>query len=102
MVSFLKRDLELLYTTGKRKGEYKGLDQNIVDKFKNMVSIMDLYEKETDFWSIPSWRYERLDHGYSSVRINDKYRLIMKVVMADDGIIIEEIGLEEINNHYAK
>lgn len=101
MVSFLNKDLETLYTTGKRRGDYKGLDQKIVNKFKDMVNIMDSYERETDFWQIPSWNYEKLDHGYSSVRINIKYRIIMKVILADDGIMIEEIGLEEINNHYA-
>ena len=99
MIEFTDKDLEVLYTTQQRKGKYKNLNTIILKKFVAVCFRMASYERETDFRQIPSWNYKRLDNGYSSVRLNDQYRLIIRVT-AENNIIIDSIKIDEISKHY--
>jgi proteic killer suppression protein len=68
-----------------------------VNKLHNALRIEDLYQ-------LHSLNYEKLvgsREGQSSVRINDKYRLVFEEVQDSNSKQVVLLALEEISNHYS-
>lgn len=99
-IVFNNTKLTQLYETGK-SNKYK-LNKEIIEKFIEVVAILESSKDIHDLWKLPSLNFERLQ-GFSdrySARINRQYRLEMTIEWTDTECIVGVIGLEEISNHY--
>ncbi|WP_070137978.1 type II toxin-antitoxin system RelE/ParE family toxin [Crocinitomix algicola] len=102
-VEFRSKELEDLYEGKKPKSKAfksnKKLVKNYVKTVKKIQGAQDLNTLK----QIRSLNLENLTNhpqGFSSVRIDDKYRLIIDLVK-DDEDDVKLIGIEEISNHYS-
>ncbi len=102
-VEFRNQELEDLYEGKKPKSKTfksnKPLVKNYIKTVKKIQAAPDLNTLK----QIGSLNLEDLtDHsqGFSSVRIDGKYRLIIDLIK-DDSEEVNLIGIEEISNHYS-
>lgn len=85
-------------TTSKK---YKRLlNKDIIKKYKKAVDYLQFANKRSDWFRFAGLNYKVLNgSGIESVRIDDRWRLLFKST-EDDQLIITEISLIEISNHY--
>lgn len=102
-IEFRKKELEDLYEGKKVKSkEFKSnatLIRSYIKTVKKIQGATDLNMLK----QIKSLNLENLTNhpdGFSSVRIDGKYRLIIELV-ANESDEVEIIGIEEISNHYS-
>lgn len=74
----------------------------IVQAFRETVTIIEAATNERDFYQFKSLHYEKLQGkigsaGEHSMRLNKQYRLIVRIEADDEGKLILVI---EINKHY--
>lgn len=96
----LKELLETGVTGDKR---YRKLKESVISGFLKTVAIMRNANRIEDLFVYNSLHYEKLSgnmKGYESVRCNKRWRLIFKSSPKDGSIIITEICLIEISDHY--
>ncbi|MEP6596375.1 MAG: type II toxin-antitoxin system RelE/ParE family toxin [Ginsengibacter sp.] len=73
--------------------------KSIIQKYKNRIVLLESIEKLTDLYSFKSLHFEKLKGdkaGQSSIRLNNRYRLIIEKV--NDEVI--KILIVEISKHY--
>jgi|SRR5690554_2159000 len=102
-IEFRNKELESLYEGGKPMSKvYKSNNKLVKDFIKTVKKIQASPDLNT-LKQIRSLNLEKLTNhpqGFCSVRINDKYRLIIELV-TNDSEEVNLIGLEEISNHYS-
>ena len=92
---FASRKLEALYTA--EKGARK-FPPEIIDAFFEVMAIIDAASDERDFYAVKSLHYEKLsgkraeDH---SMRLNDQWRLIVRIEEDDKEKRVLVIALED-------
>lgn len=93
-----------IITTGKTTDRrYKKLPASVINGFLKAYNIMRAVNRIEDLFQHKGLNYERLKGNksqYESVRCNIQYRLIFVSSAADDTLIIQNIELIEISNHY--
>jgi proteic killer suppression protein len=103
-VQFEKEYLEELYLTGKTSDKKHRFQKPVVNGYLKCVRALYKAKRIEDLFPIASLNYEKLKgdkNGYSSVRINDKYRLEFREVTSEtDMTIVEICSLIDITNHY--
>ena len=76
-----------------------------VKQYVKTVNKLSAVSRIEDMFVLASLNYEKLigDRSeYSSVRINDQFRLIFKEILSDtEPIQVVMFSLEEISNHYS-
>lgn len=73
--------------------------KNIIQQYKNRIVLLESIEKTTDLYSFKSLHFEKLrgnKTGQSSIRLNDRYRLIIEQISDE----VEKILIVEISKHY--
>ncbi len=73
--------------------------KNIIQQYKNRIVLLESIEKITDLYSFKSLHFEKLrgnKTGQSSIRLNDRYRLIIEQISDE----VEKILVVEISKHY--
>lgn len=94
------KDLEKLYEDGKSR-KYQ-IPKNAIDKFFKAIEILQNSERIEDLWSFTSFKFEKLKgyHNRFSMRLNDKYRLELRIDFQDTPPTTGVVYIEEISNHY--
>lgn len=89
---------------GKTKDKrYRDLPKGVVKGFLKAYDILKREERVEGLFKYKSLNYERLTNtNKESVRCNDKYRLMFHSSAKENSIILTEIELLEITNHYGK
>ena len=104
-ISFNNRLLIDLYEGNKIKDKQFQSNPNLVKQFVKTVNKLKSVEKVEQLFQYAGLNYEKLKgnfKGYSSVRINNQYRLIFEEVAAkEEPFQIVLFHLEEISNHYS-
>jgi len=93
-----------LYTTGKtRDKRYNKLPHSTVIGFVKAVNIMKNASRIEDLYQHHGLNYERMKgslRDYESVRCDSRYRLMFKSSALENEIVITEVELFEITDHY--
>lgn len=104
-IKFEKEYLRELYETGKTKDKKHRFQPQIINAYAKCVKALHSADKMEDLFSFNSLRYERLigdKKGFSSVRINDQYRLEFREIANPNSLEIEICSLTDITNHYKR
>lgn len=102
-IEFRKQELEDLYEGRKVKSKEFKSNATLVKAYVKTVKKIQAAPNLNTLKQIGSLNLEDLvDHpeGFSSVRIDGKYRLIIDLVK-DDSDEVVVVGIEEISNHYS-
>lgn len=93
-----------LYIKGKSDDKrYKKLPKSAVSGFVKAVNLIKMAKRIEDLFKYKGLNYERLKGNlkdFESVRCDIRYRLLFKSSALDDSIIITEVELFEITDHY--
>lgn len=100
IVKIKNKHLKELFASGKCRK--LALAQQIVDKFFFVYHVIESAENIYDFRIYPSLQYKNLkgEKNKVSFRLNDAYRLIAEMNWTDEKMIVAEVTLTDINNHY--
>lgn len=102
-VEFRSKELEDLYEGKKTKSKTFKSNKKLVKDFVKTVKKIQGAPDLNTLKQIRSLNLENLTNhpqGFSSVRIDDKYRLIIDLVKNNEDEV-NLIGIEEISNHYS-
>lgn len=93
-----------LYTTGKSDDKrYKKLPKSAILGFIKAVNLIKTAKRIEDLFLYKGLNYKRMKgdlKDFESVRCDIKYRLMFKSSALDNSIIITEVELFEITDHY--
>jgi proteic killer suppression protein len=94
---FLFRDgtLERLYEGKKTTNTFSA---DIVKAFRKRMALILSAPDERDFYTLKSLHYEKLTgkrKRQRSMRLNDKWRLILEVEGADEDRVVVVVGIED-------
>jgi proteic killer suppression protein len=102
-IEFKDQELADLYE-GRIKGGSIGYDKPLVNQFIKTIKMLQSVDKIEQLSTYNGLHYEKLKgsrKGYSSVRINQKYRLIFEEIFSDDiPPVVNLLSIDEISNHY--
>ena len=103
-VEFEKEYLRELYENGKTTDKKHRFQPQVVNGYLKCIRYLIKVVRMEDLYLINSLNYERLKgdkKGFSSVRINDQYRLEFREIVSPNNILKVEIcSLVDITNHY--
>ena len=105
-MEILFNDAELgdLYEGKKVTNKFYRSNPQLVKQFIKVINWLRHANKVEQLYQINSLNYEKLQgdwEGYSSVRLNKKYRLIFKeIVSHEEPFEVLLIAVKEISNHY--
>ncbi len=93
---FKKKKLEALYTEEKNAHKYPG----VVDDFFEVMAIIDAAVDERDLYAQKGLRFEKLQgkrgkEGQRSLRLNDQWRLIVRLDEDEQGHFLTIIDIED-------
>lgn len=95
------KNLILLYETGK-SNKYK-LPKEIIKKFYMSIETIEAANNIFDLRNYKSLNFEKLKGtDQYSIRLNIKYRMILKVKWVDDNNEVGIFEIIDINNHYSR
>lgn len=92
---FASRKLEALYT--REKGARK-FPPEIIDAFFDVMAVIAAASDERDFYAVKSLHYKNLSGtraGDHSMRLNDQWRLIVRMEKDAEGKYVLVISLED-------
>lgn len=102
-VKFYNKDLEYLYIHGKEKGSPK-YPQEVSKSYIRKVAILIDAENTQHLRKYKSLHFEELQgdlKGSHSIRVNDKYRIILKIEKELDGVTsVEVILIEDLKDYH--
>ena len=102
-IRFEKRYLEELYLTGKTSDKKHRFQPDIVKRYKLRIEAIEAASCVEDLRKINSFRYKELEgdkKGISSIRVNDKYRIELKVTEVVSETVVTICNILELSNHY--
>jgi proteic killer suppression protein len=103
-VEFEKDYLRELYETGKTTDKKYRYQPQVVNGYLKCVRVLVNVERMEELFGYNSLHYEKLKgdkNGFSSVRVNDQYRLKFREILNPNDILKVEIcSLTDITNHY--
>jgi toxin HigB-1 len=94
--------LEYLFVHGKSKGKPQ-FSYDIERTFIRRVIQISSSQNTNDLMAIKSLHFEKLSgnmEGKYSIRVNDGFRIILRIEKEADNIRVEIVCIEEMNNHY--
>jgi proteic killer suppression protein len=103
LVEFANRNLKHLYVEGREKGK-PVFGEAVVKAFIRKVDILYAVVNTRELVNIKSLHFEALKRdykGYHSIRVNDQYRIILKVVKEKNGKeSIEIIEIHDLTDYH--
>ncbi|MDR2843186.1 MAG: type II toxin-antitoxin system RelE/ParE family toxin [Candidatus Symbiothrix sp.] len=103
-VEFEKEYLRELYEFEKTSDKKHRFQPQIINGYLKCVKALIDIQRMEELYTYNSLRYEKLKGdktGFSSLRINDQYRLEFREISSpNDQITIELCSLTDITNHY--
>lgn len=94
-IVFRNKDLDRLETDPEFAG---GFMPAIVKAYRKRIWAIRNATDERDFYVLKSWHYEKLKGNRShqrSIKLNQKWRLIIEIVKMKPSNVIEIIGIED-------
>jgi proteic killer suppression protein len=103
-VEFEKKYLQDLYETGKTTDKKHRFQPQVVNGYLKCVRALKKATRMEDLFMIKSLNYHKLEgdkKDFSSLRVNDQYRLEFREICNPNNILeIEICSLVDITNHY--
>lgn len=95
-----------LLTIGKsQKKKYKSLPYSAINGLLKAYNVMLKINRVEDLFQYKGLNYERLKGNlkqFESVRCDAKYRLLFRSSLTNEHLMLTDIELYEITNHYEK
>lgn len=105
VVIFEKDYLKELYIDGKISDKQHRFQPDIVSRYVKVINMIINANSVNDLARIGSLHYEHLEgnkKGFSSVRVNDKYRIEFFEEIEEGQKIATICNIVELTNHYKK
>ncbi len=102
-VIFKQIYLQELYTQGKCSDKQHRFQPQVVNKYIRVIDLMKVSQNVLQLTKYGSLHYEHLRGdkvGYSSVRVNDQYRIEFTEEMQGEEMIATIVNITELSNHY--
>lgn len=102
-IIFDKEYLNELYFTGKCNDKKYRFQPQIIKKYKTQVDILAACSKMEDLYRFKSLHFEALrgdKAGLYSVRVNDQYRIELRLDTSATEPIMTICTIVELSNHY--
>ena len=103
IVTFEETYLQELYLNGKATDKKHRFQPQIVAKYVKVVNLMKQQENVLGLTKYGSLHYEKLHgdkEGFSSVRVNDQYRIEFTEAMEEGKQIATICNIMDLSNHY--
>ena len=103
IVTFGQTYLRELYVDGKASDKKHRYQPQVVSKYVRVVNLMKQQENVLSLIKYGSLHYEKLHgdkEGFSSVRVNDQYRIEFTEGMEEGKSIATICNIMELSNHY--
>ena len=103
IVTFEQTYLQELYTKGKTSDKKHRFQPQIISKYIKVVNLMKQQENVFGLAKYGSLHYEKLHgdkEGFSSVRVNNQYRIEFIENMEAGKQIATICNITELSNHY--
>jgi len=103
IVTFEEEYLRELYEEGQTSNKKHRFQPQIIRKYTRVVDLMIAETNVMGLTKYGSLHYEHLHgdkEGFSSVRVNDQYRIEFREILEGDETIAEMVSLTELSNHY--
>jgi proteic killer suppression protein len=75
-----------------------GFDRSIVKAYRKRMQLIRAARDERDFYALKSLHFEKLKgdrEGQHSMRLNDQWRLILRLKKTDDGKVVVIISISD-------
>jgi len=95
--------LQELYAEGRATDKKHRFQPQIIDKYVKIVNLMKQQENVLGLTKFGSLHYEKLrgdKKGYSSVRVNNQYRIEFTEAMEEGKQIATICNITDLSNHY--
>lgn len=102
-VTFEETYLQELYVSGKTSDKKHRFQPQIITKYVKVVNLMKLQKNVIGLTKYGSLHYEKLHgdkEGFSSVRVNDQYRIEFIESFEEGKHIATICNIPELSNHY--
>lgn len=102
MELFIENDKLVDVIEGKPSKKYR-FTGNVKEKMLFVLQILSDAHTIHDIWGYPALNFEKLKGTGNcySVRINNKYRLVMRIDWYDNNKNVGTIYVKDITNHYS-
>lgn len=103
VVTFAKEYLQELYVIGKTSDKKHRFQPEVIARYIKVVNTMKNVTNVLDLARLNGLHYEHLKgdkNGYSSVRVNDKYRIEFIEKTVNNQTIATVCNITELSNHY--
>ncbi len=103
IIIFEKTYLQELYVQGKSSDKKHRFQPAVVTKYIKVINLMKQLENVLGLTKFGSLHYEKLHgdkNGFSSVRVNDKYRIEFRETIEEGEQIATICSITELSNHY--
>lgn len=103
VVTFEKEYLQELYVRGKTSDKKHRFQPDVIARYIKVVNTMKNVTNVLDLARLNGLHYEHLrgdKNGYSSVRVNDKYRIEFVEKTVNNQTIATVCNITELSNHY--
>ena len=95
--------MQELYAEGRATDKKHRFQPQIIDKYVKIVNLMKQQENVLGLTKFGSLHYEKLrgdKKGYSSVRVNNQYRIEFTEAMEEGKQIATICNITDLSNHY--
>ena len=103
IVTFEEDYLRELYEDGQASDKKHRFQPQIVRKYTHIVDLMMEEANVLGLTKYGGLHYEHLHgdkEGFSSVKVNDQYRIEFREILEGDKTIAEMVSLTKLSNHY--
>ena len=103
IVTFVEKYLQELYTEGRTNDKKHRFQPQIIAKYVKVVNLMKQQGNVLGLVKYGSLHYEKLrgdKKGYSSVRVNDQYRIEFTEAVEEGRQIATICNITDLSNHY--
>lgn len=103
IVTFEYEYLKVLYEDGRCSDKKHRYQPDIIRRYQKAINFLKGASSIEALWPIRSLNYEVLSGdkaGYSSVRVNDQYRVEFTVRLNDKEPVLTICNVTDLSNHY--
>lgn len=103
IVVFEKTYLQDLYVHGRASDKKHRFQPAVVSKYVKVINLMKQLENVMNLTKFGSLHYEKLHgnkDGLSSVRVDNKYRIVFRETIKEGEQIATICSITELSNHY--
>lgn len=103
IITFKEKYLQELYAEGRATDKKHRFQPQIIDKYVKIVNLMKQQENVLGLSKFGSLHYEKLrgdKKGYSSVGVNNQYRIEFTEAMEEGKQIATICNITDLSNHY--